>query len=239
MRYLLILMLTFLTIMIAGCGEVYKAPSALEIKSDMYHRMYESNVIEESPFAEDQEIISNEAIDRILSSTLMLPEKGKLSIIRFSENRRWRWSEELTELDEKIMSEFVNTLLSSKRLENVSYIPTMLVPQKMTISRMRGAAARTQSNLLLIYRTSTQTYEKTRLLGKDETKAYSTVEAILMDIRTGIIPFSSIKTETFTAVKTAEDLDFYETIQKAEQQAVRKALNKIAIELNAFLETAG
>jgi hypothetical protein len=239
MRYLLVSACIGLIVGMAGCGEQYEGLRAEGLYgSEIEFYREDKNTIEESLFKEDQEVISNEAIDKILSSKIILPEKGKMSILRFSDRQRWfYWSEELSQLDEQITSEFKNKIQTSKRLEQVSFIPSMIIPKQMTISQMRAAAARMQSNFLLVYRTSTRTYEKYRFLGQDETKAYSTVEAILMDVRTGTIPYTSIKTEAFTSRKTEKEMEFYETIRTAEQQATKKALNKIADELVEFLNT--
>jgi len=240
MRSLLSFLLFGFTVILIGCETHYEAPKYLGTVGGEYETLFrEDKIIEESLFKEDQEVISNEAIERILSSKIILPEKGKLAILSFADRPRWfYWSEELTQLNEQIMSEFKTKLKNSKRLEQVSFIPSMIISKQMTISQMRAAAARMQSNYLLVYKTTTRTFEKYKFLGQDETKAYSTVEAILMDVRTGTIPYSSIKTETFTAKKNQKEMEFYETISKAEQQATKQALNKIADELMEFLNSA-
>ena len=79
-------------------------------------------------------------------------------------------------------------------------------------------------------------FEKDRLIGKKEAKACSTVEAILIDVRTGIIPYSTIATETFTATKTEQDLNFQETTMRAQQEATGKALSKVADDVVKYLD---
>ncbi len=107
----------------------------------------------------------------------------------------------------------------------------------MTLPHLRQAAARFQADQLLIYRTSTQNYQRVKLFSPDETRAYCTVEAVLFDIRTGIIPFSTVVTEDFSAKKEKGDYDLSETVAKANQQAVGKAWLRIADEVKAFLES--
>jgi len=68
--------------------------------------------------------------------------------------------------------------------------------------------------------------------------AYSKVEVVLMDVRTGIIRFTSMATETETAAKDSKDFDVYETTVNTQQQATRKALAKVARDLVGFLDTA-
>jgi hypothetical protein len=106
----------------------------------------------------------------------------------------------------------------------------------MTIPYLRQAAARFQADALLIYRTSTPTYDSQKWFKKDESKAYCTVEAILLDTRTGIVPFSTVVTEFYSTQRSASDSDLSETTAKAEQQAIAKAWLELADQTVEFLQ---
>jgi len=236
MRILLCVSLIVVMTFSAGCSTSDRA-----IDQGGYGGGYESSmdgpVIEGSLFAEDQAAISNEAITAILSSKVRLPSENRVAVLRAVSPRSRYWSEDMVRLDQKITDDFINRLKTSKRVTEAFFVPSILAPKSMTVSQMRAAAARTQAGLLVVYRPTTETFAKYRFMGKDETKAYSTVEAALMDVRTGIIPFTSMATETEAAAKASKDFDFYETILNAQQQATRKALEKVGADIVAFLDS--
>ncbi len=228
-----IILLTLL--FLCGCSDQMKYDSAFVAGESLYEM--EQKVLTESLFKEDQAVISNNTIDQILSSKIIIPAGSKLSILRFEYNYRWAfWSAELMKADQQAMNQFIDKIKTSKRLSEAMYLPSMIITRNMTVSQMRSAAARTQSNLLLVYKTTLQNFEKDRFIGKKEAKACSTVEAILIDVRTGIIPYSTIATETFTATKNEQDINFQETTMRAQQEATNKALSKIADDVVKYLD---
>jgi hypothetical protein len=111
----------------------------------------------------------------------------------------------------------------------------MLVPEQRTVPYLREAAARYQADLLLAYRTNCRTFQKYKFIDPNETKAYCSIEAVLLDVRSGIVPFTLVSSNEFSAVKEAGDTNFNETIKKAEMSAVAKSLNQVATQLTAFL----
>jgi hypothetical protein len=126
----------------------------------------------------------------------------------------------------------------SPRVAHAMVMPSMLTPPQMTIPYMREAAARLQADTLMVYRTSTQTYGRSRAFASDETRAYCTVEGILLDTRSGIVTSTAVATEQFAARRNSRDLTFGETMQRAEQEAISRALLKVAAELVAYLDSA-
>jgi hypothetical protein len=209
---------------------------------DMDHaalfRLQAPEALEESLFKEDQAVISNEDIARILSARITLPYDAKLAVIQFGQRPRWWfWSEEFTRMNEQIHADFIATLAGAERVREVAYLPSMVVPRQMTVPMLRQSAARFQASMFIVYRTASQTYSRQRFFSRDETRAYCTVEAILVDTRTGIIPFSTVITEHFSARRVREDVDFGETIARAEQQAIGRALLQLAQEVAQYLDT--
>jgi hypothetical protein len=115
----------------------------------------------------------------------------------------------------------------------------MAVPPQQSIPHLRHAAARFQADLILVYRTYSRTYEREKLFAAGETRAYCTLEALLIDTRTGVIPFSTIVTEDFSARRSKQDVDFNETIAKAEQQAIARAQLAMAAQVVQFSNELG
>jgi len=182
------------------------------------------------------ELLSDTDIERILNYRLKLPEKNRVAILKLSKDSYWQYySNDFTQLTDSISKEFIQTLVDSDKIYDASFLPSMLVPEKRTVPYLREAAARYQADLLLVYRSSCRSYQKYRFVSPDETKAYCSVEAALLDIRKGIVPFTSVSTNEFMTVKDPADTNFSETKKKAELEAISKSLGEVAKELVSFL----
>jgi hypothetical protein len=192
----------------------------------------------ESLFKSDQAVLSNQEINRILSSRVYAPAHARVAVVRiggrFPWGRTW-WSEDVAQIEQQGIDRMLNALRSSGRVEKVTVLPTMLTPMQVTIPYLREAAARVQADLLLVYRTSTQTYQRQQLFGGGTVHAYCTVEAVMLDTRSGIVTETAVKTQSFNAPRTSKDLEFEETAARAEQSAIAQALGQVAEQLSADL----
>ena len=79
---------------------------------------------------------------------------------------------------------------------------------------------------------------KQRLFAADRSKAYCTVEAVVLDTRTGLIPLGTVVNEYFSAAKGKGDVNFSDTIAKAEQKAIGEAWRRVERETVAYLDKA-
>jgi hypothetical protein len=165
-----------------------------------------------------------------------LPQGARVAVIRMGQPAYHWWSEDLARLDQDNTARFVGKLATARRVARASAIPTLLLPKRITVPLVREAAARCQADLVVLYQAASRTYEKQKFLSPNLTKAYCVVEAVVLDTRTGIVPFATAATETYTATKNREDVNFSETIWKAETAALGEALDKIAGEIVAFLD---
>ena len=212
-------------------------PSEMMMRADTRERFSPDAALSESLFKEDQAALSNEDLQRILAAKVTVPERAKLAVVRYGRLPYWwGWSEDFVRLNEEIDSNFLGTLRGSGRLREVAYLPSLVTPNLMTLPYLRQSAARCQADLVLVYRTSTRTYAKQKWFAADRTRAYCTVEAVVLDTRTGLIPFSTVVNEYFSASKTKGELDFAETVAKAEQKAIGQAWQRVARETVAYLE---
>ncbi len=219
---------------LAGCSTIATTP-----RPDSYHAP--------SPQSDDPPLFSTKGtmledrdIERILNYRISLPSQVRIAIMKLSGGDYWDYySDELTQANESMMGEFVARLRSSPRVYDASLLPAMLVPERRTIPYLREAAARYQADLLLLYRSRCRSFEKYRLLGTDETRAYCSLEAVVLDIRSGIVPFTAASSNVVTAAKTAQDMSFEETMKKAEMQATARSLQEISARLSAFLAGVG
>ena len=116
--------------------------------------------------------------------------------------------------------------------------PDILTPAEPTISVIREAAVRLQADVVLVFIIHSDIYHKTRTLAPDEVKAYSTCEAFLLDIRTGLIPFTKIITEEIITKKERTDTNIKETTLRAENEAILQSLYILGDNFNEFLAIA-
>lgn len=199
----------------------------------------EMPALSESLFPADQEVMGNEAIAQILASPVYLPEPTRLAVVRFGDLPNWwSFSPEFARTSERLDDDFLDRLRESDRLDKVAYLPSLVTPGRMTIPHLRESAVRFQSDALLVYRTTTGSYRNYRFLRSDEVRSYCTVEAVLLDVRTGTIPFSTVVTERFEARKERDDKNFEETVTKATQEAMGRAWLQLADETVDYLATA-
>jgi len=240
MRSTLTLSLAGFILFTAGCSRAYPhGPAAAEGSDGSLYEVARagSATLSDSLFKEDQAVMPNEELQKVLNSKVDFPSRAKLIVVRFGRLPRWwGWSEDFVRVNEEIDSDFLGKLRSAGRLRDVAYLPTMVTPSSMTIPYLRQAAARCQADLILVYRTASFNYEKHRWFKAPRTKAYCTVEAVLVDTRTGVIPFSTVVSERFAATQAKKDFHFDETVARAEQQAIGKAWVRLAEETVAFLD---
>jgi hypothetical protein len=191
----------------------------------------------ESLFGTDEAVLRGANIEQILTSKVVIPPKARLAIMQFGNRRTtYWWSEEFAKLDQDLENGLVAVLHNSKRLADVSLLPSMMVPDKQSIPYLREAAARYQADLLLVYRSGSRTFDKSRFLSPNQVKAKCIVEAILLDTRTGIVPFAMASAQEYTAKKEKEDYGFSETTARAELKAIEFGLDKIGEDLARFLD---
>lgn len=194
--------------------------------------------LRQSLFREDLSLLSNEEIERILSSKIELPRNARLALLQLGGDPHVLVLPAPDTDEGDSLAALFERLGDSERLSSVTLLPSMLVPSSLSVAKLREAAARFQADLLFIYRTPCQQFHRNRFLAADEAKAYCIAEGVLLDVRTGIIPFSAVGTSTFGAVQGPEDLTSYETLRRSQSQAITQALEALADNLLAFLAAA-
>jgi hypothetical protein len=191
---------------------------------------------QKSLFSSDSAILSDDDIKRILGHRFLLQKQNKIGILSLSGSHWSGWSDELARVGSDVQSKLVEKLKSCPGVFDASFLPSLLIPEKRTVGHFREAAARYQVDLLLIYQASCRTYEKYRLLSPDKLRSYCTVEAVLLDTRTGIVPFTATSSRDFIAEKSDADLNLMETMRRVELDALREALGEIGDKVVEFLD---
>jgi len=222
--------------LLSGCASAKSGLSPLP--AYMNSPEYQSRpAATESLFASDEAVLRGTTIEQILNSKVVIPKQARLAVLQHGQRPNWQWwSDEFARLDQDLQGDFMRVLTNGTRLVDVGLLPSLMIPEKQTIPYLREAAARYQADLLLVYRTASRVYDKTRAFSQDRVKAQCIVEGILLDVRTGLVPFSSVVTEEYVGKKSKEDYGFSETIAKAEMKAISLGLARMGADLVKFLE---
>src|ERR1700747_2202281 len=193
----------------------------------------ENERLQQSLFKGDQAVLSDQDIARILGTQLKFADRHSLAILNLSFMNPW--SEELAETERKNFDNLVDALKASPQLTEVHLLPSLLVPEKRTIPYLREAAARIQVDLLFVYTSRIQYFRRDRFLKADEVHAQCVAESVLLDVRTGIAVHTDRATESIATKKAPGDLNFDETVARAQSEARGKATLSLAKGLTGFL----
>ena len=234
-----ILALAFAGALLSGCAKMPQRATPMMATADYAAR----EPIAASLFPSDQAVLGDEAVGRILSSKLELPAKAKLALMKFpdadgSGYGRYHWRDErYLKLQQEQVDTLSKALLASDQIAEVTPLPSLMTPSRLSIPVLREAAVRMQADLLLVFRVGSDMYSQYRAFAKDKAKAYSTCELVLLDVRTGLVPFTRVVSRERLELKQAADLDLSETMRRAEQGSAAEALKVAAEDLVNFVKS--
>jgi len=226
--------LVVLVLVAGGCGSIATQP-----------RPYAAALAgarDEGPtslFPSDAETMGDAEIARILDAQVALPRRARIAVLHLehrSADFGWLYAGERAPAT-WLFADMFTTVRKSPRAYDVSYLPSVLVPHKLTVGYLREAAARYQADLLLIFRTECRTYQQYRLFSASQARAYCLADAALLEVRTGIMPFTSRSLQQFLIPESKADLDLSETVGRSEQTAAEAAMAENAGNLATFLGT--
>ena len=148
------------------------------------------------------------------------------------------WSEELALASDSVKQKVLDELRGSAAVYDASYLPSILIPSNRTVPHLREAAARYQADLLLVYRSYCRSFEQYRFFSPDTSRAYCGVEAVLLDTRTGLVPFTTVAMKSYDVVENDADSNFRETQLRAQLNATAEALGDVSREVVLYLGPA-
>jgi hypothetical protein len=241
----LVLLFAVLSLFLAGCDTVQPHVAGQTVLPSQ--SLVDSAPAEKEPppvslFPADQAVLPDAVVAKILASAVQVYDQPKLAIIKFPDNGiqyfgpyYWR-NEDYVKLQENQI-DAIASALSTSEMGRIFPLPSLMTPHQMTIPLLREAAVRVQADLLLVYRIHSDVYSRSRAFAKDKVKAYSTCELVLLDIATGIAPFTKVVTRDRLAAQTPDDFDLSETRRRAEQEATSEALHVAAEDLAGYVKT--
>lgn len=211
-------------------------PVSTVSRPGMYYEMdTDVSESEASLFSSDATVLSDEAINTILNYKYTAPALSRIALMPFGREVWSLWSEELSLASDEMKADVIDRLKASPRVYDASYLPSILIPEKRTVPHLREAAARYQADLMIVYRSFCRSFERYRIFAADRSRAYCGVESVLLDTRTGLVPFTSTATRSFDVVQNQTDTNFEETRVKAQLRATSDALSDVSAEIVNFL----
>jgi len=235
-----LLLITAIVMMISSCGAARHVASVPLEQNYMADNPPEK--ITESLFQVKDRTLTEEAIQKLLDGRVELPEKVRVAVFAYnihSNNNHYRYywnNEEYLKLQQSYMDEITAQLKQSSRVEKVLIMPKMMATNKSGLTHLREASVRLQADVLLILSVKSDIYHKYKVFKKDRVKAFATCEGLLMDIRTGMIPFSDVLNSDNEMVKEKKDWSIETVRKQAENNAVLSVLSNVGKNIASFLE---
>lgn len=201
-------------------------------------------LITQSLFNDKASTISEENIQKILDGSYKLPQQLRVAIVRLdgtSQTRRYYWNngndEQYLKTQQSYLDLFSDKFKQSPRVTKLSIIPDLLISKTPTFTGIREAAVRIQADIVVVYAITSDIYSKYKLFTKPDIKAFATTQLIILDVRTGLIPFSAIVTKDYLSQKKKEELDNSEATNRIQNEAVLLTINDIGQKITEFLNT--
>jgi hypothetical protein len=221
-------------IFVAGCSTVPPASQANNSATRVEAMGGQPAV---SLFSGDAAVLSDADIDRILRYPYTPPKHPRIAVLPFGQDGWFGYSDELARSGEEVRGRFIAELQKAPGVANASYLPSLLIPSKRSVAYFREAATRYQADLLVVYQSSCRTYEKYKFFAANTSKSFCNIEAVVLDVRTGIVPFTTSATQEFVATQSPNDTNFYETMRKVELNSIRDGLVKVGQQIASYLSS--
>jgi hypothetical protein len=198
----------------------------------------EDTLIIQSLFNDKSSNISEENIQKILDGSYRLPSTLRIAIetLEGSKQQRYFWNDEsYLKTQQSYLDSFTARLRSSPRVTIVAGIPDIIISKSPSFTNIREATVRMQCDMALVYSITSDIYSKYKAFSSPDVKAFATTQLILMDVRTGLILFSSTVTKDFLSKKTKEDLDLSQTRDRVLNEAVLATIKETGQKIVGFL----
>jgi hypothetical protein len=225
MRYLILLSVLF----VAACNTV-----VYPTQSELNGQDADPNLVTQSLFGDGT--IPEQDIQRLLNGKIVIHDSMKVAIYKFDPGpanfysvygydnyTNFKYNEEYLKTQQRFIDTLSALVKQSPKVQEVVLMPSLMVSRNPNISQLREAAVRLQADMLLIFSVTSDIYYKYKFLARNNAKAFVNSEVLLMDIRTGVIPYSNVITDDVLVTKEGEEV-IDETRKRALAMASLKAL---------------
>ena len=176
--------------------------------------------------------LNETAVQKILTSKVALPKTVNLAVVRLSDSSEGL---DFQMIDQEVAEKFYNKANWGPRVQSVIPVPQVMIAKPATLTSLRQAAALLQADALLIIKPVSYSDFKFQWFEDDKAKGITSLEVLLLDTRTSVVPYTSIVTETAEIAKDKSDYSQYELLGRAKKASEAKALMQVAPALQKFM----
>lgn len=211
--------------------------------------------------------VTDEQIAKVLDWHALIPAQARVALLEARSVREWYecgswgypqvqvvgsdWSVRPSVAEE--VEAMKGELAKSNRVASVSTVPAMFLPVHADLARCRYAAARANSDLVLLYAKATRVVKFHNKLANfyplviglalpgEETSIVSRVEGALVDVRTGrvfAVSQASARASDMSTVFTSSDEARAQLVEQTEREAVLALAKGIKGELDVVAASA-
>lgn len=203
---------------------------------------YADTLITQSLFNDRSSTINEEGIQKILDGNYKLPQQLRVAIVKLEPQLKAHyWSywndEEYLKTQQAYLDLFSEKFRQSSRVTKLTIIPDLLISKTPSFTSIREAAVRMQADIVVVYSITGDIYSKYKLFTKTDIKAFATTQLIVLDVRTGLVPFSTIVTKDYLSQKRKEEMGYLEARNRIQNEAVLLTISEIGQQVIEFLRT--
>lgn len=212
--------LTILILILCSCSS-----SATKNTYTNSHVYQKRNEVRKNYLKTKEGGLSTNEINELLSQKVNHKRNLKMAVFKLNLEK--------TEIHEADMSTperallFKNVLTHSQYIKDISMIPSFMQPEKIDFKGLRDTAALMQADLLLVLTARNRFDYDYNLIEKNEVYTLSTIEAAIIDVKTGVFPYTAIATAKH--IEKKNDNDFNN--EEFKIRAIRKAEDKALVEV--------
>lgn len=183
--------------------------------------------------------IGDSTIEWLMRQRLALPAHVTVAVLQLRTTRPPRWwpIDQGDEVTEALAESTLAAVGRSARVGRGVPLPGLLVGPQESVSSLREAAARLQADVLLLYRPRCRMYQRQPFIGPAQYRAVCSVEAALLDTRSGLIPFATVITRQRVAQKEHGEFGSDETTRRTRLEALMDGLRDTGARVGEFLAT--
>jgi len=217
-----------------GCSSMKKGNEAYTEYGFMKNLEYQGKKqLSEPLFKLENGSLSEKSIRNLLKSRVKIPAKVSVAVVRLNMNSSY----ERRPLNEQISKGFYSRKNWGKRVQAVMPVPDILVNHPVTLEGLRSTAALMRADLLLIVSPKNSVDWQLNIFEENKAKAYTNLDVLLLDTRTGAVPFTFIASEMAEIPKKNNDYSNQEMMQRAMLESEKKAYTSLLPPVQDFINT--
>lgn len=215
------------SLMLVGCAAVQKDYD--HMASPDYQRKPQLR----QSLVSGSEPLSEAVVQKILSSRVALPKVVNLAVVRLADSNN---ELDFQTIDQETADKFYNKANWGHRVQSITPVPQVMIAKPVTLSSLRQAAVLLQADALLIVKPVSYGDSKFQWFDKDKAKGITSLEVLLLDTRTSVVPFTAVITETAEITKNKEtDYSHHAFLSRAKKASEAKALLQVAPAVQKFI----